>query len=39
MTEDTEAVGYIDDASILAVGPTAQRNCKTLKGIHKKAEE
>lgn len=38
-TEDTEAVGYIDDASILAVGPTAQRNCKTLKGIHRKAEE
>lgn len=25
--------------SILAVGPTAQRNCKTLKGIHRKAEE
>jgi hypothetical protein len=33
-TENTEAVGYIDDASILAVGPTAQRNCKTLKAIH-----
>jgi hypothetical protein len=38
-TEDTEAVGYIDDASILAVGPTAQRNCKTLKKIHRKAEQ
>jgi hypothetical protein len=38
-TENTEAVGYIDDASILAVGPTAQRNCKTLKAIHQKAEE
>jgi ribonuclease HI len=36
-TENTEAVGYIDDASILAVGPTAQRNCKTLKAIHMKA--
>jgi ribonuclease HI len=38
-TEDTEAVGYIDDVSILAVGPTAQRNCKTLKGIHRRAEQ
>jgi len=38
-TENTEAVGYIDDASILAVGPTAQRNCKTLKAIHQKAEK
>ncbi|KAJ9137654.1 Endonuclease/exonuclease/phosphatase [Pleurostoma richardsiae] len=38
-TEDTEAVGYIDDVSILAVGPTAQRNCKTLKSLHRKAEE
>jgi ribonuclease HI len=38
-TQETEAVGYIDDVSILAVGPTAQRNCKTLKGIHQKAEK
>lgn len=38
-TDNTEAVGYIDDASILAVGPTAQRNCKTLKTIHQKAEK
>jgi hypothetical protein len=38
-TEDTEAVGYIDDVSILAVGPSAARNCKTLKKIHRKAEE
>lgn len=38
-TEDTEAVGYIDDISILAVGPSAPRNCKTLKSIHRKAEE
>ena len=38
-TEETEAVGYIDDVSILAVSPTAQRNCKTLKGLHRKAEE
>jgi ribonuclease HI len=38
-TQDTEAVGYIDDASILAVGPTAPHNCKTLKSIHRKAEE
>ena len=38
-TPDTEAVGYIDDVSILAVGPTSSRNCKTLKGIHRKAEE
>lgn len=38
-TEDTEAVGYIDDVSTLAVGPTAQRNCKTLKSIHRKAEQ
>jgi len=37
-TEDTEAVGYIDDVSTLAVGPSAQRNCKMLKGIHRKAE-
>ena len=38
-TEVTEAVGYIDDASILAVGPSAQRNCKTLKAIHRTAEK
>jgi ribonuclease HI len=38
-TEDTEAVGFIDDASILAIGPTAQRNCKTLKVTHRKAEK
>lgn len=38
-TEDTEAVGYIDDVSILAIGPSAQRNCKTLKKIHRKAEQ
>lgn len=33
-TQEMEAVGYIDDASIIAVGLTAQRNYKTLKGIH-----
>ena len=38
-TEDTEAVGYIDDVSILAVGPSAQRNCKDLKRIHREAEK
>ena len=38
-TPDTEAVGYIDDVSILAIGPTAPRNCKTLKVIHRKAED
>ena len=38
-TERTEAVGYIDDVSILAVGPTTQRNCKTLKAIHRTAEK
>ena len=38
-TENTEAVGYIDDVSVLAVGPTAQRNCKTLKTIHQRAEK
>ena len=37
-TNDTEAVGYIDDASILAVGPTVQRNYKILKTIHLRAE-
>ena len=37
--DETEAVGYIDDVSILAIGPTAPRNCKTLKAIHRKAEE
>jgi hypothetical protein len=31
-------VGYIDDVSILAIGPTAQHNCKILKGIHRRAE-
>ncbi|KAJ5677079.1 uncharacterized protein N7477_002712 [Penicillium maclennaniae] len=31
--------GYIDEVSTLAVGPTAQRNCKTLKKIHQKAEQ
>ncbi|KFA45923.1 hypothetical protein S40293_10177 [Stachybotrys chartarum IBT 40293] len=34
-----QAVGYIDDVSILAIGPTAPRNCKTLKVIHRKAED
>jgi hypothetical protein len=38
-TESTEAIGYVDDASILAVGPTAPKNCKTLKAIHQKAEK
>jgi len=38
-TEESEAVGYIDDVSILAIGDTAQRNCKTLKIVHRKAEE
>jgi hypothetical protein len=38
-TEQTEVVGYIDDVSILAIGPTSVRNCKNLKGIHKKAED
>jgi exonuclease III len=37
-TEDTETVGYINDVGLLAVGPTAQRNCKTLKTGHRKAE-
>lgn len=38
-TENTEAVGYIDDASILAIGSTSQHNCKTLKAIHRKAQK
>ncbi|KAF3399977.1 hypothetical protein F1880_008431 [Penicillium rolfsii] len=38
-TEETEAVGYIDDVSTLPAGPLAQRNCKTLKKIHEKAEQ
>ena len=37
-TEDTETAGYIDDVGLLAAGPTAQHNCKTLKSIHRKAE-
>jgi hypothetical protein len=37
--EDTEAVRYVDEASILAVGPSAQRNCKPLKAIHRTAEK
>ena len=37
-TDNTEAVKYIDDASILAVGSTVQQNYKTLKVIHRKAE-
>jgi hypothetical protein len=37
-TPETESVGYIDDVSILAVGPSAPRNCKTLKAIHLKAQ-
>lgn len=37
-TENTEAVGYIDDVSVLAVGPSSAHNCKTLKAIHQKAE-
>lgn len=38
-TEHIEAVGYIDDVSVLAIGPTTQGNCKTLKAIHGKAEK
>ncbi|OAQ57920.1 reverse transcriptase [Pochonia chlamydosporia 170] len=38
-TPETESVGYIDDVSILAVGPSASRNCKTLKAIHRKAQD
>ena len=38
-TENTEAIGYIDNISSLAVGSTAQANCKTLKAIHRKAEK
>ena len=38
-TQETEAVGYIGKASILAVGPTAQHNYKTPKGIYRKAKE
>jgi ribonuclease HI len=38
-TENTEGVGYIDDVGILAVGPTTQRNCKTLKLVHREAEK
>ncbi|KAK9443972.1 reverse transcriptase [Metarhizium brunneum] len=39
MTPETEAVGYIDDVSILAVGPSEPRNCKILKAIHHKAQD
>jgi hypothetical protein len=38
-TECTESVGYIDDASIFAIGPSSVKNCKVLKAIHQKAEE
>lgn len=38
-TGDSEAVGYVDDAFILATGPSAAKNCKTLKAIHRKAED
>ena len=38
-TQDTEAVGYIDDASILITRPSAPHNCKALKVIHRKAED
>jgi hypothetical protein len=37
-TEHTEAVGYVDDASILAIGSSAAKNCKTLKTIHRSTE-
>ncbi|OAQ57795.2 reverse transcriptase [Pochonia chlamydosporia 170] len=39
MTPETEAVGYIDDVSILTVSPSALHNCKTLKSIHRKAQD
>ena len=32
-------MGYIDDASTLAIGSSAAKNCKTLKAIHRKAEK
>ena len=36
-TRNTEAVGYIDDVSILAAAETPQQTCKILKNIHQKA--
>jgi ribonuclease HI len=38
-TRETEVVGYIDDVSILAIGPSAPSNCKLLKMVHRQAEE
>lgn len=38
-TDKTEAVGYIDDVSILAIGPSAPSNCRTLKVAYIKAQD
>lgn len=38
-TADTESIGYIDDVAILAVGYTSYCTCKTLKVVHRKAED
>jgi hypothetical protein len=38
-TENTEAVGYVDDVLILTISLTTQRNCKTLRAIHRIAKK
>jgi hypothetical protein len=38
-TKSTEAVGYVNDVSILAISPTTQKNCKTLRAIHRIAKK
>jgi hypothetical protein len=38
-TKSTEAVGYVNNVLILAISPTTQKNCKTLRAIHQIAKK
>ena len=36
--KNTSAIGFVDDANILAYGKSTEENCKTLKAIHRQCE-
>ena len=36
--KNTSAIGFVDDANILAYGKSTEENCKTLEAIHRQCE-
>ena len=36
---NTSAIGFVDDANILAYGKSTEENCKTLESIHRQCEK